>query len=90
LFLQGDGNHDDLIVWIRFVSWHGSLHLGGQGTYSTVSTVCVTCAGAGTAKPSSQPVLGVRPRVRQFAPRSAAETGCISSQHYRDALLALR
>jgi hypothetical protein len=29
LFLQGDGNHDDLIVWIRFISWHGSLHLDG-------------------------------------------------------------
>lgn len=37
LFLQGNGDHDDLIVRIRLVSCHKILRID----YSTVSTVCV-------------------------------------------------
>jgi len=34
------------------------------------------CARRPQGRQSPAPVLGVRPRVRQFAPRSEAETGC--------------
>lgn len=70
LFLQGNGDHDDLIVRIRLVSCHKILRLD----YSTVSTVCVTCVWVGVDNAWKQEKLKARKMLENSA---VPHTPCI-------------